>query len=65
MEVEVVSTVKFVDSVQNVLASVGVYDIEENSYPHAMGRVDEFLQILWGTISRTCSEETGNLVTKS
>lgn len=62
MEIEVVSPVKFIETIEHVLASMRVDNVKEDGQTHAMCGVDKFFEVLWGTISRTCSKETGDLI---
>lgn len=64
MEIEVIRSVERIKTIKDVLASVRMNDIEQNGYAHSMGRVDEFFQFLRCAVTRTCGEETGNLVSK-
>ena len=62
VEVEVVATVKLVQPVQNVLASVRVNDIEQDGDAHSVRGVDQLLQLLGGSISAGSREERSDLV---
>lgn len=64
VKILVIGAVKLVNTVQHVLASMGVDNIQEHCDPQSMCRVDEFLQVLGRTVPRTCSEKAGNLVAK-
>ena len=65
VEVEVVGAVELVKAVQDVLACVGVDYVEKDSQTHAMGGVDEFLELLRRAIPRTSSEEVRDLIPES
>ena len=42
MEILVVSSVKAIQTIQDVLASVRVDDVKENAQSHSMGSVNQF-----------------------
>ena len=65
MEIEVVGTVELVQTVQDVLARMGVHDIEEDGDTHLMSCVYQLLEIFRYTISRARSKEAGHLIPES
>ena len=64
VEVLVVSAIELVETVEDILASVGVHDIEEDSDSKSMGRVYEFTEVVGCTVSGTSREERCYLVAK-
>jgi len=64
VEVEVIGSVEHIETVKDVLAGVRMDDIEQNDNAHAVGRVNELLEFLRGTVARACGKETGDLVSK-
>ena len=64
MEIEVVSSIELVETVQDVLACMGVHDIEKDSNTQSMGRVDQFFEFFRGSVSRARREEARNLVSE-
>lgn len=52
VEVLVLAAVKVVQSIEDVLASVRVYNVQEDSDAKAMGSVDKLLEFLGGTCKR-------------
>ena len=65
VEVEVVGAIEQVKAVQNVLARVRVYNIEQDGDSHPVGGVDKLLQVFRSTVARASGEEAGNLVAES
>jgi len=64
VKVKVVRAVKFVQTIEHILACVRMNDIEENSQTHAMSHVYEFFEFFRSSVSRTRGKETGNLVSE-
>ena len=64
VEIEVVAPVKEIQAVQDVLASVRVYDIKKNRKTQSVGSVYQLFEILWSAIAGACGEKAGNLITK-
>lgn len=52
VEVLVLAAVKVVQSIEDVLASVRVYNVQEDSDAKAMGSVDKLLEFLGGACKR-------------
>lgn len=65
MEVLVISTIKLVETIQDVLRGVTVNHIEQNNKAQTVSGVDEFLQILRGSISAARREEVVDLVSEA
>lgn len=65
MEVLVICSIKFVQSVQHVLGGVTVDDVKKHDDAHAMSSIDQLLQVLGWSISATRSKEVVDLVTKA
>jgi hypothetical protein len=64
VKVLVVTTVKEIQAIENVFASMGVDNIQKNHKTKTMGCVYQFFEILGDTIARTGSEKAGNLVSE-
>lgn len=62
VEVEVVCPIELVQTVQDILACMGVHDVEKDSDAHAMGNIDELFQVFWGPVPRARSEEARDLI---
>lgn len=65
VEVAVVGAIKEVEPVENVLACVGVDDIEKDSYAQAVSHVNEFFELVGGPVARAGGKEAVDLVSKS
>lgn len=65
MEVLVIGTIELIETVKNILRGMTVNDIEKNNNTHAVGCVNELLQILRGPISATGSEEIVHLISEA
>ena len=64
MEVEVVSPVKFVQTIKNVLAGVRVDDIKENCDTQAVGSVNQLFQVFWRTVAGARRKEACYLISE-
>lgn len=65
MEVEVIAAIKHVQSVQHILGSVTVHDIEQDCDSHAVGSIDQLFEVVWGPVSATGGKKAINLVAKA
>ena len=64
VKVEMICSIEHIETVKDVLASVGMNDIEQNDYAHAVGCIDELLQFFGGAVARACGKEAGDLITE-
>lgn len=64
MEVKVIGAIKSIQTIQNVLGCMRVYDIEKDDDTHSVGSINKFSKLLRCAISRTCGKEAGNLVSE-
>lgn len=62
VEVTIIASVEHVQTVQYVLGSVAVNDIEEDGDSHAMCSVNQLFQVVWKSVAATRSEEAVDLV---
>lgn len=65
VEVEVVTAVEHVQAVKHILRSVTVNNIQEDGDAHAVGSVDELLQLIRQTVATACGEEAVDLVAET
>jgi hypothetical protein len=65
VEVLVISAIKIIKSVENVLRSVAMHDIEKNYNTHAMSSVNQLLEVLRRSVSTACSKEAVDLIAKA
>lgn len=65
MEVKVISTIKLIDTIRNILRSMAVHHIKQNNQAQAVRSIDEFLQILRGPIATASSKEVVHLVAET
>ena len=62
MKVKVVRSIKGIQAIQNILASMRVDDIEKDYKTKSMRCIYQFFEILGDTIARAGSEKTGDLI---
>lgn len=62
VEVLMITAIELIQSVQNVLRSVGVYDIQKNGEAHSMRCIYELFEVLGGSIARARSKEACHLI---
>lgn len=65
MEVLVVSTVKLIQAIKDVLGGVTVDDIEQHGNTHGVGSVYQLLEILGWAVSAACREEAVHLISET
>lgn len=64
VEVEMICSIELVQAVENIFTSMGMNNVQKNGDTHTMSGVNEFLEVLWRTISRTRGKEISDLVAK-
>lgn len=64
VEVAMVGAIEEVEPIEDVLTRVGVNDVEKDSYAHAVGSVNELLELVGGTVARASREKTIDLVSE-
>ena len=57
-----IGSIEEVQTIKDILASMGMDDVEKNSKAHAMCSVDELFQILRSAVTRRRSEEVCDLI---
>lgn len=65
MEVKMVTAVKHVQAIKYVLGCVAVHHIQQHCDAHAVCSVNELFEVVWETISATCSKEAVDLVSET
>lgn len=65
VEVEMIASVKHVKTVKNVLRCMAVHDIQQDCDTHAMGSIDQFLQLIWKPIATASSKEAVDLIAET
>lgn len=65
MEIVVGRAIKLVQTVKNVFGSVRVNNVQQDRDSHPVGSIDEFLEIVGGSIPRRRGEEVVDLVAKA
>ena len=65
MEIQMISAVKLIETIENIFASMGMNNIEKDSEAHTMRCVDEFFELFRGAIAGARGEEACNLVPES
>ena len=65
MEIEVVGPIEHVNSIQHVLRSMAVHDVQQNHQAQAVGSVDELLEVLGGSVATAGGEEVVHLVAET
>lgn len=65
VEVLVIGSVELVQTIQYILGSVAVNDVEQYSNSQAVSGVNQLLEVLRGSISTASGEEVVNLITKT
>lgn len=64
MEVEVISAVELVQTIQDVLAGMGMDDVKKDGDTHPVGRIDQLLEVFRCSVTGTSSEKRCDLITK-
>jgi DNA mismatch repair ATPase MutS len=62
MEVKMIRAIEEVQTIQDILASMGMDDVEKNSKAHTVRSVDELFQIVRRAVTRRRSEEVCDLI---
>ena len=65
MEVEVISAIKHVDPIDNILGRMAVNNIQKNHQTHAVGGINKLLQILGVSIATAGRKEIVDLVAET
>ena len=65
MEVEVISAIKLVDPIDNILGRMAVNNVKKNHQTHAVGGINKLLQILGVSIATAGREEIVDLVAET
>jgi len=61
----VIGTIELVDTVDDVVGSVRVHQIDNNLNTHRMSLVDEELEIIWCSLSRGDTEKSCYVISKT
>ena len=64
MEVAVISAIKLVQTIRDVLGSMAVHDVKQDADAKTVGSVDHEHEFFGGTKTAANREETGDLVAK-
>lgn len=65
MEVEMIGAIEEVQTIEDILACMGMDDVEKNGKAHTVRSVDELFQILRRAVTRRRSEEVCDLIAES
>ncbi len=57
-----IGAIEEVQTIEDILASMGVDDVEKNGKAHTVRSVDELFQFLRRAVTRGCSEEVCDLI---